>query len=123
MSKLRPFSGIGIAAVLGGFLLSSATQGIAGEAPRPVKVSQIALADNMNQRLLPAEVRASERAGLSFRVSGEIMDILVRPGEEVKAGQLLAKLDPALYEQQLAVAKAQYALAKVLYEQIGRAHV
>ncbi|ABL98881.1 efflux RND transporter periplasmic adaptor subunit [Shewanella amazonensis] len=116
MSKLRPFSGIGIAAVLGGFLLSSATQGIAGEAPRPVKVSQIALADNMNQRLLPAEVRASERAGLSFRVSGEIMDILVRPGEEVKAGQLLAKLDPALYEQQLAVAKAQYALAKVLYE-------
>lgn len=80
MSKLRPFSGIGIAAVLGGFLLSSATQGIAGEAPRPVKVSQIALADNMNQRLLPAEVRASERAGLSFRVSGEIMDILVQIG-------------------------------------------
>ncbi|QYJ76046.1 efflux RND transporter periplasmic adaptor subunit [Shewanella sp. FJAT-52076] len=116
MSKLRPFPGIGIAAVLGALWLPSASQATTGEASRPVKVSQITLAEGMNQRLLPAEVRASERAGLSFRVSGEIMDILVRPGEEVKAGQLLAKLDPALYEQQLEVARAQYALAKVLYE-------
>ncbi|MCL2918002.1 efflux RND transporter periplasmic adaptor subunit [Shewanella litorisediminis] len=116
MSKLRPFPGIGIAAVLGALWFPSASQAMTGEAPRPVKVSQITLADGMNQRLLPAEVRASERAGLSFRVSGEIQQINVRPGEEVKAGQVLALLDPALYEQHLEVARAQYELAKVLYE-------
>ncbi|WP_372870276.1 efflux RND transporter periplasmic adaptor subunit [Shewanella sp.] len=89
---------------------------LAVEAPRPVKVAQISLADGASQRTLPAEVRASERAGLSFRVGGEIQSIHVRPGEEVKAGQLLAVLDPALYEQQLEVAKAQYELARVLYQ-------
>ncbi|WP_349356714.1 efflux RND transporter periplasmic adaptor subunit [Shewanella jiangmenensis] len=84
--------------------------------PRPVKLTQISLGDGMSQRLLPGEVRAAERAGLSFRVGGEIQQINVRPGEEVKAGQVLALLDPALYEQQLEVARAQYELARVLYQ-------
>ncbi|WP_338591802.1 efflux RND transporter periplasmic adaptor subunit [Shewanella khirikhana] len=115
MTKFRRFSRLGIGVLLGLCGAASVSASVT-QAPRPVKVTQIALADGMSQRLLPAEVRASERAGLSFRVSGEIQDIQVRPGEEVKAGQVLALLDPALYDQQLEVARAQYELARVLYQ-------
>ncbi|WP_232803815.1 efflux RND transporter periplasmic adaptor subunit [Motilimonas sp. E26] len=83
---------------------------------RPVKVTTISLADNARTRTLPGEVQASNRAEMSFQVAGAIEEILVRPGQVVKAGDLLAKLDASLYEQQNEVAKAQYNLAKVLYK-------
>lgn len=38
-------------------------------------------------------VRASERADLSFRINGRLTEILVKEGDEVKQGQLLAELD------------------------------
>lgn len=83
---------------------------------RPVKVTQVLLGAGGGERLLAGEVRASERAALSFRVAGEIASINVSPGDEVKTGDLLATIDPAIYEQQRDVAKAQFELAKVLFE-------
>ncbi len=38
-------------------------------------------------------VRAAERADMAFRVGGRLTDILVKEGDEVKKGQLLASLD------------------------------
>ncbi|NRD72898.1 efflux RND transporter periplasmic adaptor subunit [Shewanella sp. VB17] len=83
---------------------------------RPVKVKQVSLDHAFHQRILPGEVSASDRATLSFRVAGEIATINVHPGEDVNAGDLLATLDPAIFEQQLEVAKAQFYLNKVLFE-------
>ena len=83
--------------------------------PRPVKVKQIAIIGEKNIRIIPGEVQASEQAVLSFRVAGEISEILVRPGHKVKAGDLLAILDPAGYEQSLEVSKAEFALSKTLF--------
>ena len=82
---------------------------------RPVKVTQLNLEESTQFRLLPGEVQASNRAVMSFQVSGEIEALLVRPGQVVKAGDVLAKLDAALYEQQNEIAKAEFHLAKVLY--------
>ncbi|MFS1424114.1 efflux RND transporter periplasmic adaptor subunit [Shewanella sp. 10N.286.48.B5] len=84
--------------------------------PRPVKVLQIDVGSDFRERFLPGEVKASEKAALSFRVAGEIADIFVRPGDAVEPGQVLAQLDGAIYIQQLAVAQAQFELAKVLFE-------
>ncbi|MDO6611417.1 efflux RND transporter periplasmic adaptor subunit [Shewanella sp. 1_MG-2023] len=84
--------------------------------PRPVKVEQVDIGTEYRERFLPGEVKASEKAALSFRVSGEIAQILVRPGDPVKAGDILATLDSDIYQQQLAVAQAQFELAKVLFE-------
>ncbi len=84
--------------------------------PRPVKLMQVQIGDSQKERILPGEVQASVQAVLSFRVSGEVNEIMVRAGEEVRAGDLLATLDPAMYEQAYQVAKAQYELARVLYK-------
>lgn len=84
------------------------------EYPRPVKVMQIDLAQGVTTRILKGEVQASERAILSFRVPGEINRIHVRAGQSVKKGELLASLDPATYQQDLAVAEANYELRSAL---------
>lgn len=84
--------------------------------PRPVKVDQVDIGTDYRERFLPGEVKASEKAALSFRVSGEIAQIIVRPGDAVEAGDVLATIDDAIYLQHLAVAEAQYELAKVLFE-------
>ncbi|MCE2595789.1 efflux RND transporter periplasmic adaptor subunit [Motilimonas cestriensis] len=83
---------------------------------RPVKVTQLTLVNEALTRTLPGEVTAANRAVMSFQVNGAIAEILVRPGQEVKTGDVLAKLDNALYEQQSEIAKAEYNLAKVLYQ-------
>jgi RND family efflux transporter MFP subunit len=83
--------------------------------PRPVKVKQIEIIGQKKIRIIPGEVQASEQAVLSFRVAGEISEILVRPGHKVKAGDLLATLDPEVYEQSLEVSKAEFALSKTLF--------
>nr|WP_157037762.1 efflux RND transporter periplasmic adaptor subunit [Photobacterium aquae] len=68
-------------------------------------------------------VRAAERADLAFRVGGRLTEILVKEGDEVKQGQLLAKLDPRDAQTALASAsleldntKAEYSRAKAIYE-------
>lgn len=86
------------------------------QSARPVKVIQLDIGKGNRERVLPAEVRASDKAALSFRVAGQIAKINVRPGAHVKTGDVLAELDNDLYQQQYEVAKAQYELAKVLFE-------
>ncbi|GAB1624163.1 efflux RND transporter periplasmic adaptor subunit [Agarivorans albus] len=84
--------------------------------PRPVKVEQVEIGDGTRIRTLPGETFASDTAILSFQVNGRLDEILVKPGDAVVAGQPLANLDPAMYNQELEVAEANYYLAKVLFD-------
>ncbi|RKF20251.1 efflux RND transporter periplasmic adaptor subunit [Alginatibacterium sediminis] len=86
------------------------------EFPRPVVVQQIEIGGGTRVRTLPGETFASDTAVLSFQVAGRLNEILVKPGEFVKAGQTLAVLDPAMYNQELEVAQANFYLAEVLFE-------
>lgn len=61
---------------------------------RPVKVFTVEGPGSEAIRNFPGNVQATQRADLSFRVSGTLEEILVREGENVKQGQLLARLDP-----------------------------
>jgi membrane fusion protein (multidrug efflux system) len=49
---------------------------------------------------------------ISARISGTVLEVLVRDNEHVKAGQTLVKLDPSDYEVALAQAQAQLATAQ-----------
>ena len=65
-----------------------------GPSSRPVKLYTVEGAGGAAIRDFPGSVRASQRADLAFRVPGVLQQMLVREGEEVKEGQLLAALDP-----------------------------
>lgn len=62
-------------------------------------------------RDFPAIVEASEDAILAFRVGGQLKQLLVLPGAEVKEGEVLARLDPTDYQLSLDSAQANYDLA------------
>ncbi|CAH2793318.1 MAG: Probable Co/Zn/Cd efflux system membrane fusion protein [uncultured Paraburkholderia sp.] len=71
-------------------------------------VALAAHADNTaNATSLPAQVEARYSTALSFRVGGKIAERRVHLGDTVKAGQVLALLDPADLRNNAANARAQ----------------
>ena len=58
------------------------------------------------------EVRARVESNLSFRVSGKVVARLVDTGDHVRAGSVLARLDPEEPRADLAVAAAALASAQ-----------
>ncbi len=57
-------------------------------------------------------VTARLRATISSKVTGKIMGVFVEEGMEIKKGQLLARLDDATAQRQVALAEAQLSAAK-----------
>lgn len=68
----------------------------------------------------PGRVRAVQRVELAFNVPGQIVELPVAEGESVKAGALLARLDPAAYQTALDAAQAELDAATAEYERVRR---
>lgn len=83
---------------------------------RPAKIFLVADPAAAALRNFPAEVEANADSNLAFRVSGQIIEFPVKAGNEVKAGQLLARLDPKDFMLNLDDRQARYALAKSQFE-------
>ncbi|WP_322027077.1 efflux RND transporter periplasmic adaptor subunit [Burkholderia sp. BCC1977] len=76
-------------------------------APRPV-VALPAHADGAAAAAtLPGEIQPRYATPLSFRIAGKIVERKVRLGDAVKAGQVVALLDPSDVEKNAASAQAQ----------------
>ena len=67
-------------------------------ASRPVKTYTVEGLSGAAIRRFPGTVQASKRAELSFRVPGQLQEILVREGDNANKGDLLARLDPTDYQ-------------------------
>ena len=65
----------------------------------------------MNQ-LQPTAYIESNEVSASFKVGGRVTEILVKEGDTVKKGQVLARLQSAEIEAKVAQAKAAVALAQ-----------
>lgn len=78
---------------------------------RTLKVGADGAANSALDRAYSGEVRARIETTLGFRIGGKIVERLVDAGQAVKAGQLLARLDPADAALQATQAEAQRALA------------
>ena len=83
---------------------------------RPVKTIVIGDGSTGDTRTFPAVVDAIQKADISFRVDGKVQKILVKEGDEVKKGQVLAELDPIDFDIRLNDRKASYATAKANYD-------
>jgi len=76
--------------------------------PRPVKTIIIDDGLMTGSRNFPGRIDAFQRAQVSFRVSGKLIKMLVNEGDEVKKGDLLAKLDPTDFQITLNNRQATY---------------
>lgn len=109
-------------AALTGTFLSLFLAACTEEAPlpppesRPVKTMLIGGEVAGDFRQFPGVVDAIQRAELSFRVQGKIVEILVKEGDMVDKGQLLARLDQTDYQIVLNDRKASYKTAEANFE-------
>ena len=81
-------------------------------AARPVWVVQPQAAGDAAGLAFPGEVHARQESPLAFRVGGKLVRRLVDSGARVKAGQVLAELDPGDQALQAQAAQAQLAAAE-----------
>jgi RND family efflux transporter MFP subunit len=90
-----------------------------GETPvqviRPVKTIILGGGQGFG-RSFPGKVQGSQRVNLAFRVRGPLIEFPVNEGDEVKQGQLLARLDPRDYQIAYDEAYAQYVEAQADYK-------
>jgi RND family efflux transporter MFP subunit len=89
------------------------------EVIRPAKIFTVGDSTGELTRTFPGEVEATDKAIQSFRVGGELIERPAQPGQAVKKGDVLAKLDPKDYQLKYDDSKAKYDLAKVQYERAG----
>lgn len=87
---------------------------------RPVKLMTVSNGQSANIRQFPALIEPTENARLTFRVAGRLTELEVRPGQQVKKGELLAKLDPTDFQLKADQAKARYQLAKAQFERADK---
>ena len=94
-------------------LLSACSKPAAPEEPiRAVKVMKVGAQPLVAGLEYAAEVRARVESRLGFRVGGKLISRAVEPGQRVKAGQVLAQLDPQDLKLAADTAHAQVASAR-----------
>ncbi len=81
-----------------------------GVSPLAVSTLTISAPIEAQHRSFKGQVIPADQTPLSFRVEGELISRLVIEGQQVKKGEVLAKLDDKKLRQKLSDANAQFAL-------------
>ncbi|KQV14143.1 hemolysin secretion protein D [Rhizobium sp. Root1203] len=79
---------------------------------RPVKVVEIAKADDTRALNYSGAVKARVEMNLGFRVAGKITERLVNIGDRVKPGDVIARIDPTDYQLAAKTAAANLTAAE-----------
>ena len=79
---------------------------------QPALTQLVGVSEIDSNRQYSGEVRARHEVELGFRIGGKIIERKVVVGEQVKAGEVLARLDSADARLQAGAAKAQLQLAR-----------
>ncbi|WP_261817208.1 efflux RND transporter periplasmic adaptor subunit [Vibrio gallicus] len=85
---------------------------------RPAKFFTVSVGDKPFERVFPATSSAGDRAVLAFRVPGELIDLPVNAGQQVRQGEVLARLDDEEYKLLRSQAKANFTLANVQFKRM-----
>lgn len=87
------------------------------EPPLPVPVMTVQPVENRSVLSLTGEIVARDETRLSFPMGGRILDVAVREGDRVEAGQELARLESVQQEQALREAEAALEAAQADLQQ------
>ncbi|MEY2617935.1 MAG: hypothetical protein RL522_937 [Pseudomonadota bacterium] len=105
-------SGAFLLALLAGLALAACSKPEAAPEPvRAVKVITVGAVAGGSAAEFSAEVRPQIETRLGFRVAGKLQQRQAELGQRVKAGQLLAQMDPQDYQLAAEAARAQVAAA------------
>ena len=85
---------------------------------RYVKTAQAVRISDAAELSYPGRTKSSEEVNVAFRVSGPIQRLLVKEGQFVSKGQLIAEMDPRDYEVQLSATQAEYEQIKADAERV-----
>jgi len=113
----QSFAVLGALAVLAGCDARTEPIGVAGKRERPVHVQRVSLETVTAAREFVGVVRARYETDLAFRVAGKITARLVNVGDRVRAGDIIARLDPQDLKLQMESAQAELAAATSTLEQ------
>jgi RND family efflux transporter MFP subunit len=80
--------------------------------PKPVKALQISDPGGLSESTFPGLAAAAHKANISFRESGPLIELPVKVGDEVKAGTVVARIDPNDFQVALNNAQAGLAAAE-----------
>ena len=83
---------------------------------RPVKLMTIESEQTGQEMSYPGTVQASQRVDMAFRVSGPLIELPVDEGQQVKEGQVLARILPRDFKTELATRKARTLEASQQYQ-------
>lgn len=78
---------------------------------RSVKYQVIKINNRGSSRTFSGLAKGSQEVNLSFRIAGTIQSLPIKVGQQLKAGQLIAQLDPSQYQLQVKQARASLAQA------------
>ncbi len=99
--------------LLGGCAEESLDEAV--DVARPVKTVVVPAPAEGGERKFPARIEAAQKAELSFRVPGKVQQLDVKQGDQVSAGQVLAKLDATDFEITVADRQAVFDKARKDY--------
>ncbi len=85
---------------------------------KQVTVLEVAVEEQLATEMYLGTIMPEEIEAYAFKSAGKIDEILVKEGDQIQAGQVLARLDTTDLDFQLEGAKWQMETAKAQYEQI-----
>ena len=87
-------------------------------AATPVYVTQAVSASELGASTFTGRTKAATEVNLAFRVAGQIERMLVKEGDYVRQGQVVAEMDNRDYQVQLTAVKAEYEQVKADAERV-----
>lgn len=118
---LHPTKLIGAGAlILGLSACKPAAESEKVEVVRPAKLITVSASSNVKNYSFPAVIEAATSRDLAFQVSGQIIELNLKPTSEVKKGAVIAKLDQRQYRNELQSAQTQFDNAKSEFERAQR---
>ncbi len=82
---------------------------------RPVKMMTVGGGGAAGKIEYPGSIKSAQRSEMAFEVPGKIVEFPVLEGQQVEAGQILARIDARDFEARLASANAQVNKAQADY--------